>query len=169
MALLVLLSNPLFAQIEHKEESHKVEHKNAAALFVGNTIIAQSGFNLPTIGFEYAREFNHVFGLGVIAEVELGSHIVQKDEEGDMISEVHREGAFLVLPSVFIKVFRGLILNAGYGVEFESHENLGLLKVGFEYKLALQNPRWVVLPTVSWDHTKHFDGFVYGVNFGYLF
>jgi hypothetical protein len=169
IAVLVLLFNPLFAQIEHNEESHIVKYKNAAALFVGNTIIAPSGFNLPTIGMEYAREINHHIGIGLIAEVEIGSHIVQKNEEGEMVSEVHREGAFLVLPTVFVRVYKGLILNAGYGVEFESHENLGLLKVGLEYKLAMHNPRWVVLPTVSWDHTKLFDGFVYGVNFGYKF
>ncbi len=169
IAVLVLLSNPLFAQIELNEESHKVEHKNAAALFVGNTIIAPSGFNLPTIGVEYVREINHTVGIGIIAEVEIGSHIVQKNEEGEMISEVHRKGAFLILPTAFIRIYKDLILNAGYGVEFESHENLGLLKVGIEYKLALQNPRWIVLPTVSWDHTSLFDGFVYGVNFGYKF
>ena len=169
LALLVLISNPLFAQLEHNEESHKVEHKNAAALFVGNTIISPTGFNLPTIGVEYVRELHHYVGIGLIAEVEIGSHIVQKDEEGEMISEVHREGAFLVLPSAFFRIYKGLILYAGYGVEFESHENLGLLKVGLEYKLTLQNPRWIVLPTVSWDHTKHFDGFVYGVNFAYKF
>jgi hypothetical protein len=169
IAVLVLLSNPLFAQIELNEESHKVEHKNAAALFVGNTIIAPSGFNLPTIGVEYVREINHTVGIGIIAEVEIGSHIVQKNEEGEMISEVHRKGAFLILPTAFIRIYKDLILNAGYGVEFESHENLGLLKVGLEYKLALQNPRWIVLPTVSWDHTRLFDGFVYGINFGYKF
>jgi hypothetical protein len=169
IAVLVLLSNPLFAQIEHNEETHKVEHKNAAALFVGSTIIAPSGFNLPTIGVEYVREINHIIGIGIIAELEIGSHVVQKNEDGDMVSEVHREGAFLVLPSAFVRIYKGLILNAGYGVEFESNENLGLLKVGLEYSLTLQNPRWKVLPTVSWDHTKHFDGFVYGVNFGYKF
>jgi hypothetical protein len=169
IAVLVLLFNPLFAQIEHNEETHKVEHKNAAALFVGSTIISQSGFNLATIGLEYVREINHNIGIGLIAEVELGSHIVQKNEEGEMVSEVNREGALLILPTVFIRIYKGLIINAGYGVEFESNENLGLLKVGLEYRLTLQNPRWVVLPTISWDHTHLFDGFVYGVNFGYKF
>ena len=169
IAVLILLSNPSFAQLEHNEESHKVEYKNSAALFVGNTIISPSGFNLPTIGVEYVRELNHYVGIGLIAEVEIGSHIVQLDDDGDMISEVSRKGAFLVLPSAFIRIYKGLFLNAGYGVEFETHENLGLLKIGLEYKLALQNSRWAILPTVSWDHTKHFDGFVYGVNFGYKF
>lgn len=58
IVVLVLLSNPLFAQVEHKKESHEVEHKNGVALFVGNTIILQSGFNLPTLGVEYVREVN---------------------------------------------------------------------------------------------------------------
>jgi hypothetical protein len=169
IAVLVVLSNPLFAQSEHNEKSYKVDHKNAAALFIGSTIIAPSGFNLPTIGVEYVREINHTIGIGIISEVEIGSHIVQINEEDEMTSEVNRAGALLILPTVFIRIYKGLILNAGYGIEFEANENLDLFKVGLEYRLTLQNPRWVVLPTVSWDHTKHFDGFVYGVNFGYKF
>jgi hypothetical protein len=149
MALLVLKSNQLFAQIEPPDEAHKVEQKNAVALFAGNTIIIPSGFNLPTLGVEYVREVNHYFGIEIISEIELGSHIVLKNENGDMISEVNREGAFLILPAVFINVYKDLIFNLGYGVEFEDKENLGLLKLGLEYKLNLHNPRWIVLPSVS--------------------
>ena len=169
IAVLALLSNPLFAQFEHNEESHKVDHKNAAALFVGSTIITPSGFNLPTIGMEYVREVNYFIGVGIISEVEIGSHIVQKSEDGTAETEVERKGAFLVLPAVFIRLHKGLILSGGYGVEFEDNENLGLIKVSLEYEFFLEHPRWIVLPTISWDHTQHFNGFVYGVNFGYVF
>lgn len=169
VALLLLLSNSLFAQFEHNEVSHKVEHKNAAALFVGSTIIKPSGFNLPTIGLEYVREVNYFLGVGVISELEIGSHIILKSEDGTTETEVERKGAFLVLPAVFIRLHKGLILSGGYGVEFEDHENLGLLKVSLEYEFFLEHPRWIVLPTISWDHTRLFDGFVYGVNFGYVF
>ena len=169
MALLVLLSNSLFAQFEHNEETHKIEHKNAAALFVGNTIISPSGFNLPTIGLEYVREINYFVGIGIISEVEIGSHIIQKNEDGATMSEVNRKGAFLILPAVFVRLHKGLILSGGYGVEFEDHENLGLLKISLEYEIFLEHPRWIVLPTISWDHTHLFNGFVYGVNFGYVF
>ena len=169
IVFLVLPFGTMFAQTKHFQEPHKVEYKNVIALFAGNTIIAPSGFNLPTIGVEYAREINHIIGIGLIAEVEIGSHIVQVDEEGEMSSEMHRSGAFLVLPSVFFRVYKGLILSAGYGVEFEDKENLSLLKLGLAYKLTLENPRWAVLPSVSWDHTKHFEGFVYGINFAYKF
>jgi hypothetical protein len=169
IAVLALLSNPLFAQFEHNEETHKVEHKNAAALFVGTTIIKPSGFNLPTIGLEYVREVNYFLGIGIITEVEIGSHIVQKNEDGSAETEVERKGAFLVLPAVYVRLLKGLVLSGGYGVEFEDNENLGLLKVSLGYELFLEHPRWIIVPSISWDHTKHFDGLVYGVNFGYVF
>ena len=57
----------------------------------------------------------------------------------------------------------------GYGVEFEKHENLMLSKVGIEYKFRMHDPNWIILPSVSWDHTALFDGAVYGVTCGYKF
>jgi len=169
VVIFVLLSSPVFAQFEHNEETHKVKYHNAAAIFIGNTIIRPSGFNLPTIGFEYLREVNHFLGIGIMAEVEIGSHIFEINEQSGTMTEVERNGAILLIPTVFARVYKGLIFSFGYGVEFEKDENLGLLKFSMEYKLHMKNERFVVLPTVSWDHTHRFDGLVYGVNFGYIF
>lgn len=171
--LVVLLSyTSLFAQ-HHNESSEKIEHDTEAANFVGlfggNTIIVQSGFNLPTIGIEYVHELRPRVGIGLSAELELGSHVIQKNEDGDVVSEVEREGAILLLPSVFIRVYEGLTITAGYGIEFEKNENLALSKLGLEYKLRMHDPSWLILPQVSWDHTKLFDGVVYGITFGYSF
>lgn len=169
IALLALLINPAFAQFEHNEESHKVKYHNAIALFMGNTIIKPSGFNLPTFGVEYIREINHFLGVGFMAEFEVGSHIVQVNEHNGDVTNVDRSGAVLIIPAIFSRVYKGLIVSVGYGVEFEQSENLGLFKVSLEYKLYMKNERFIVLPTVSWDHTNRFNGFVYGVNFGYVF
>lgn len=170
---VVLLSyTSLYAQHENESESkmeQETEASNVVGFFAGNTIITQSGFKLPTIGFEYVREITPRVGIGLSAELELGSHVIQKDEEGDVVSEVEREAAVLILPSVFVRVYKGLIVTAGYGVEFERNENLALMKLGFEYKLRMHDPNWMILPQVSWDHTKLFDGVVYGVTFGYAF
>ena len=162
--------NPLMAQHEKAEESHHVlKHHNLITLFVGNTLIKPSGFNLPTVGMEYVREINHYFGVGIMAEAEIGSHIVEINEHNGDVSEVNRSGAILLIPAVFVRTVKNLFLSVGYGVELESNENLGLFKVSLEYKLAMKNDRFIVLPTVSWDHTRRFDGWVYGVNFGYIF
>jgi hypothetical protein len=163
----------LFAQ-EHvdtdtHEDNNELESKNFGGFFVGNTVIAQSKYQMPTIGLEYIRELNHNIGIGLVAELEIGSHIIQKDEAGNIVAEVERKSAFLVLPTAFIRVYKGLILTVGYGVEFEKSENLGLSKIGLEYKLLMHNPNWVILPSISWDHTKLFDGVVYGITAGYYF
>jgi hypothetical protein len=136
---------------------------------VGNTSIVQSGFHLPTVGLEYVREIKPNFGLGIIAEYEMGTHIVQENEAGQVVSEVEREEAFLILPSAFIRIYKGLIFSAGYGVEFEHNENLALTKIGLEYALPLQNSKWKAVPAVSWDHTHLFDGVVYGFMIGCSF
>lgn len=157
------------AQYEHNEDSHVIKHHNAVAIFVGNTMIRPSGFNLPTIGLEYIREINDHLGIGIMSEVELGSHIIQIDEHNGTKTEVERHSAALIIPSVFLRVYKGLIVTVGYGVELEKNENLGLSKVSLEYKLYMNNNRFLVLPTVSWDHTSKFNGIIYGVNFGYVF
>ncbi len=170
LAAALLFNSLVYAQHEGPESSHELKkEKNGVGIFVGNTIIVQSGFNLPTVGLEYVRGITDHFGVGVISEVEIGSHIIEKNEAGDVISRVDREGAVLVLPTVFFKIYKGLIFYAGYGIEFEKRENLGLMKVGLDYRFLLRNPRWEVLPSVSWDHTRLFDGLVYGFIFSYKF
>ena len=162
--LIVLGAHHTTAQEYQKEHA-----QNFVGFFVGNTIIVQSGFQMPTIGVEFVREVSPNIGIGIVAEYEFGSHIVQRNEGGSVISEVEREGAFLILPSAFFKIYKGLILTVGYGVELEKHENLILSKVGLEYKFQMDDPNWIILPSVSWDHTELFDGAVYGVTFGYKF
>ena len=169
LVLFTMLYNPVIGQSEHHEEPGKLKNRNVIAVFAGNTLIKPSGFNLPTIGVEYIRELNHHMGIGIMAEAELGSHIVQVNEDNGNVTELDRQGAILLIPAVFARVYKGLIVSVGYGVEFESNENLALLKVSLEYKFRMKNERFLVLPTVSWDHTNRFDGWVYGVNFAYLF
>lgn len=169
IALVLVHTIPLYAQHEHEAEKHELKYHNLFTLFAGNTLIKPSGFNLPTVGIEYVREINHFFGIGIMAEAELGNHIVKINEDNGNVIEVDRTGAILLIPGVFANVYKGLIVSVGYGVEFESTENLALLKVSLEYALYMKNERFIVLPTVSWDRTRRFDGWVYGVNFGYKF
>lgn len=171
IALFLVLTSPLFAQSEHHDDANhaKTEHSNVVALFIGNTMIKPSGFNLPTVGIEYVRKLNHFLGIGIMAEAEIGSHIVQVNEHNGNIMQVDRKGAILLIPAIFAHVYKGLIVSIGYGMEFESQENLNLLKVSLEYKFTMKRDRFIVLPTVSWDRTERFEGWVYGVNFGYKF
>jgi len=169
MNLLLVICNATYAQVDQKDGPHHDSFHNLVTVFVGNTIIRPSGFNLPTLGLEYIRKLNNYIGIGVMAEVEIGSHIIMVDEHNGVQTEVERNSAVLIIPAAFFQVYKGLILSVGYGGEFEKNENLGLLKTSIEYKLYLKNERFLVIPTISWDHTSRFNGLVYGVNFGYYF
>jgi len=170
LILIMYITNlSAFGQNIHNEVSNKPKYPNTASLFVGSTIIHPSGFNLPTIGLEFIHEVNHYVGFGIMGEVEVGSHIIQVNRYNGIKTEVERHSAALLIPSVFLNVYKELIISVGYGVEFEKTKNLGLFKTSIEYKLYLQNDRFIILPTLSWDYTTHFQGWVYGVNFGYNF
>jgi hypothetical protein len=169
IALLILIS-PLLAPLNAQEHSGKhtsasehFSHKNDIAGFAGGTYIIESGFFLPTFGIEYVRKINSYFGVGVITEIELGSHIISTDEDTHEQKEVNRESAFLVLPALYFKA-GNFVTSIGYGIEFEKNENLGLLKLSAMYVLELKNDKWIVIPSISWDHTDKFNGLVYGVS-----
>jgi hypothetical protein len=74
-----------------------------------------------------------------------------------------------LIPTVYFSIHHLVVFTIGYGIEFEEKENLGLLKVGVNLEFELKNPRWIFIPNVSWDHTSHFDGIVYGFSLGYAF
>lgn len=168
LLLLILASNfmfsPLIGQNSHDEASkgkESLHHKNDIAGFVGATYIFETGFVLPTFGVEYVRKINSHIGLGVIAEIEVGSHIISMNEETHQEDEVSRESAFLMAPTVYFMV-GDFIGSIGYGVELEKNENLGLLKISAMYALHLKNENWIVVPSVSYDYTSRFCGLVYG-------
>lgn len=158
------INNSLFSQEKKGEFSSDEmlnEEKNEIGLFVGTTYIFDSGFILPTFGIEYLHELNSSFAIGFISEIELGSHIISINVESHEQSEVERKLAVLVLPVLYYQIGK-FGLYSGYGIEFEQEENLGLFKLGASYVLHLKNEDWALVPSVSWDHTKLFDAFIYG-------
>lgn len=169
----VLFITGISAQHENETNTtnhHETEKKNVFGLFLGNTVLYQTNIHLPTVGIEYVREINHRFGIGAIFETEIGYEVIDDKTSTTPSTLYARETAILFQPAVFYRVYKGLIFSVGYGLEFENTEHekiLGLFKMGIEYRLKMQNPHWMVLPSLSWDHTSHYDGVVYGVVFAY--
>lgn len=168
LILIVLLSgaiNKTLLSQENPEEGHQdnalEKKKNEIGVSVATTYIFESGFILPTFGIEYLHELNSSFAIGIMSEIELGSHIISMNEEIHEENEVERKSAILLLPILYYQI-GNFGLYTGYGIEFEQEENLGLFKVGANYVLELKNEEWAIVPSVSWDHTRLFDAFVYG-------
>lgn len=175
LIVIGLLSGPINNTLLSQEKPEELtksellnEEKNEIGLFIGTTYIFDSGFILPTFGIEYLHELTPSLGIGFISEIEFGSHIISMNEEINEMIEVERKCAVLVLPVLYYQI-SNFGLYAGYGIEFEQEENLGLFKVGASYVLKLKNEDWAIVPSVSWDHTKLFEAFVYGFTFAKRF
>jgi len=176
---LILFSTLLFSYTSAQPPSELSQNemdgpdvKNCFGLFLGNTVLYQTNIHLPTVGLEYVREITPRFGFGGIVEVEIGYEVISDKTAVNPSTLYVRETAILVQPAIFFRLYKGLIIYAGYGAEFEDTEDetiLGLSKVGIEYRLRMHNPNWMVLPSLSWDHTSHYDGVVYGIVFAYKF
>ncbi len=158
---------------KHTEQAHTARDahegsKNEVMLYYGSTYFFRSGFNLPTVGLDYSRKVNGFMAVGLILDYEIGSHVIQVSEH-DTVGEANREGAILLLPMMSFRVVADLTMFAGYGVEFERSETLGLLRAGIGYKVHFKNPKFMVEPYFAWDHTTRYDALVYGVSFGIEF
>lgn len=179
LSFVILLQALFLTSINAQEHTetipdspHNDEKMNFVALFLGNTVVYQTNIHLPTVGVEYIRELSPRLGIGLIGEVEIGYDVVNDKTNPNPSTLYTRETAILMQPAIFYRVYKGLIVSVGYGVEFENTENertFGLFKLGIEYRLAMKNPNWFVLPSLSWDHTSLYDGVVYGVVFAYKF
>ncbi len=173
MLLQMVFAGVLLGQNSSENEStEQIESKNLLGLFLGNTVVYQTNIHLPTVGVEYVRELNYRWGIGAIAEVEIGYEVLDDKTSSAPATLYERKTAVLFQPAVFCRIYKGLIASFGYGLEFENTEHeteLGLFKLGLEYRLCMKNPKWYVLPSLSWDHTSRYDGVVYGVLFAYKF
>ena len=180
LLFVILFSTSFLSNLkaQHQESEQPQEHlnnehkKNFVGLFLGNTVLYQTNIHLPTVGLEYVRELTPNFGVGAVVEVEIGYEVISDKTSSNPSTLYMRETAILFQPAVFWRAYKGLIFYAGYGVEFENTEDeklLALFKIGVEYRLRMMNPNWFILPSLSWDHTSHYDGVVYGVAFAYRF
>ena len=156
---------------QYESSSREREERNFLGFFFGNTVIYQSNLHLPTIGVEYLREISPRWGVGLVTELEIGYQVLQNKGQDNEIIIHERKSALLIQPVLACRVYKGLILSAGYGIEYEHYkrEKLGLFKLGLEYKLEMKKPGFYMLPSLSWDHTSEFDGLVYGMVFAFDF
>jgi len=164
---LLFVSNSGLSQ-EENEHHEKSRLKNVVLVFAGSTHIVQSGINMPTFGVEYGHRILKNIAIGGIIEYEAGQHIIMHQANGEDV-DITRTNSLLIIPTVYYIVHHLVVFSFGYGLEIETEDNLALLKVGMGLELQLKNPRWIVYPNVSWDHTSHYDGIVYGFSLGYGF
>ena len=152
-SILILISFGTYGQSEHNQpEEHHFQH-HEIELFTGFGLIPQSvdeeGHNqaiaIPILGLDYEYWFNHKFGIGLSADIELASYVVEREED----VHIDREFAFLTVLVFLYEPLKGWKLFAGPGYEFENNESFPLLKIGTQLAKNFQ------------------DGWSAGINFSY--
>ena len=121
---------------------------------------------VPTYGLNYDVLFHHKWGAGLHSDVVLQQFKVERHEGHE---ELIRENPVALCVVGLFKALPPLTLIAGYGVEFEKHENIQLFRIGVEYGFHLPG-NWELEFALEFDRKFNtYNSWVFGVGFCKLF
>lgn len=144
---------------ENEEENRfEMETRNFLSLSFGYTYIPkgaeldateEEGFFVPSLGIDYMYRLTPRWEIGTMMDVELDHYLVfEKDLE--------RENAFIATIIGLYKVTPRFSVYAGGGIEFETHENLAVFRIGVDSPIPLGR-EWVMAPTFLADFKEGYD------------
>lgn len=157
--LQILIITSLCAQdheevIIHEHESESNDSFHSISLIIGHTHIPK-GFDradnnmaliVPSWGLNYVFHFNEKWAIGWLNDMEIATYMVQKSE-GD---EIVRERPIITSLVGIFKPNKHIGLLAGFGREFEKHQNFWVLRIGIEIEIEI-NESWAMLPALTYD------------------
>jgi len=131
--------------------------------YVGEAI--NDGTFVPTIGIEYQYAFEERWAFGGVVEVEMDSYLV-------LDRELEREHAILVVPEAYFDMVGNerlaWSLIAGIGIEFETHENLPIVRLGTALEIET-GKRWDLTPGLRFDWKDEYGTIVIELSLGKRF
>lgn len=133
-------------------DSEEEYHKNTIAGFIGITS-ADRRENGLSIGAEYERRINKIFGIGAI---------IGERTFGDVDTWV------FALPFAFHTGPWKMYAAPGVEHDVDSNDNEPLIRLGVEYGFEISE-RWEIAPQVDVDFVESDAVFIFGVTFGYGF
>jgi len=161
-AVLLLLLNvlTLFGQEEQNDKDWTKEKEGGEHLHhvigfsIGHTHIS-TGFKddgtqwlaLPSFGLSYAYFFNEKWALGLHNEIIVEDFVVQGSDDETFIE---RGRPIAVAVTGIYKVHRHIGLMVGAGMEFSSHEDFALVKIGAEFPYEFAHG-WEMFGALSLD------------------
>ena len=139
----------LDGSISHEQEAFKPFR---VGFVIGHTYIPNSYSNgkqtlaLPDFGLDLEYWFNEKWALGMHNEVLLQSIEIHKGSQ----EILEREFPVVLSVDLIYKPWKDLVLLIGYGQEFETKENLNLIRFGVEYEIEIRKG-WDVAPSLVFD------------------
>jgi hypothetical protein len=133
----------------HSTEEHHTPHFRAA-LIIGHTIIpaleSKDYAAIPSWGLDLEYWPTAKFGIGLHNDLEIANFIIEQDHE----EFLEREYPLVLTLDALYKPWKGLVIQAGPGMEIDATERFLLFRLGLEYEFEL-NHHWDIFPTLFYD------------------
>lgn len=116
---------------------------------------------VPTIGVNYQFNVSRKWSIGVHSDLEISSYsIIESDQQ-----LLERELAFIISFVGIYEFVSNWSVLAGYGMEFETHQNLQVIRLGTEYEVHIRND-WDVSFGLIYDYKQKYSSFAFTISFG---
>lgn len=165
----------------HSEEAHK---KHTISASINHTVIfsgvkdgeTKSYINVPSFGLNYTYFFNNKWAIGLHNDIILEDFLVQsssndhssRSSNGESVVIERGTPVAMALMAIF-KPIPNLGIMAGGGVEFSSHEDFALIRIGLEAPIHLPK-HWEVFGVLTYDiMIDAYSSLNYGIGFAKLF
>jgi hypothetical protein len=175
---LVAFTSTLNAQEDHEEQNWTSEQEGGEHLHhvigfsIGHTHIS-TGFKdggaawlaLPSFGLSYTYYFNKKWAIGLHNELIVEDFVIQSEDE----TVIERGRPLAVAVTGIYKIHKHVGLMAGAGMEFSSHEDFALVKIGAEFPYEFAHG-WEMFGTLSADFKiDAYNSFSFGFGVARLF
>lgn len=164
--LLILLTPDLSAQEhdDHHDELEQLTHHQdkhghfRLSLVIGHTLIPslvngeKESLLVPSWGLDIEYWMNHKWGIGLHNDIEVETFEVLSAQQ----EYVERVFPLVFTLDILWRPWKGLVLLAGPGIEFERNEDLELMRFGVEYEIEIFE-HWDLAPNFFYD--ARFDAF----------
>lgn len=156
LGFALIVAIPLSAQEEdaHREtageNTHAFSHHRLAILLAHTHVPAREqkeGLFIPSWGLDYEYWLNDRWGIGLHSDLELQAFVIEQRESDEVLK---REYPLVLTLDLLMNPWRGFVLEAGPGYEFERNETFFLLRFGASYEFELPG-QWDIAPTFFYD------------------
>lgn len=132
--------------------------------FIPNSFLPETDKILvvPTFGLNYDFIFHPKFGIGCHTDILLQQFKVEKHQDKQAII---RDNPIALCGMFVYKPWHQMCVVAGYGQEFEKHENLHMVRFGVEYEIPIRK-NWELSFDLEYDYKFNtYGSLMFGVGF----
>lgn len=152
----------------HAQENEHGQHlpKIRGAIMMANTHAPLASVEgkkvtiIPTWGFDIDYFFSKNWSIALQGDVKLQSFEIEHEQ-----TVLKRNYPFSLAGVLHFHALRHWSFYAGPGYEFESHENLFLVKVGTEYSFEISEDFEIALNLIYENKIDNYDAWTFGIAF----